>query len=331
MDTVDTSSTAEAVPSAKVYETADENPTKVRVSELKERLDAKKIDSYAAENIEGYSSLGEANKSMIRQVVREGRATGISGEDTLRYARVAAKTGVNVTFDKQEAYKGKNEAGEDVYHAAVYDPENNRIIVNPETKKKHTVLLMHELSHAMRKYVKGGNIKYAFDEDAKLSKDMWKAIEKYYADENGKLDAELALDEASAYYAEALFGTDTAIDLLLGKKQTLKEKILSFFAKSAEYYSSDSALSKEARRQFRKYKKMFDSFAARNQGRNAEVGVAKESTKRTEVVNEIVDKSAKRAAENTYSYDTLTKKDDLNIVTLSGNIPLTADGGKFDN
>ena len=41
------------------------------------------------------------------------------------------------------------------------------------------------------------------------------------------------LDEVSAYYAEEILGTDAAIDLLLGKKKTLKEKILSFF-KGAE-------------------------------------------------------------------------------------------------
>ena len=89
-------------------------------------------------------------------------------------------------------------------------------------------------------------------------------------DENGKVDEGLALDEASAYYAEAIFGTEGAIDLLLGEKPTLKQKVLSFFKKSAAYYSTDEKLSKEARRHFKKFKTMFDSFAARNYGRNAE-------------------------------------------------------------
>ena len=99
---------------------------------------------------------------------------------------------------------------------------------------------------------------------------MWKEIEKQYADENGKVDEALTWDEASSYYAEAIFGTEGAIDLLLGEKPTLKQKILSFFTKSAAYYSTDEKLSKEARRHFRKFKAMFDAFTARNYGRNAE-------------------------------------------------------------
>ena len=137
----------------------------------------------------------------------------------------------------------------------------------------------------MRSYLKNGEVKYFIDDavlkidkktgnleegEVKLSPEMWAAVKKYYADENGNVDTALALDEASAYYAEALYGTEGAIDLLLGEKPTLKQKILSFFAKSAEYYSTDEKLSREARRHFKKFKAMFDSFAARNQVRSAE-------------------------------------------------------------
>lgn len=239
-------------------------------NEAKEQ--AKRFDALAKEKIKDYDGLSEANKSMIRKIFREADANGISEADALSYARVSARTGLDIVFDKKACYKGKNEAGADVYHAGFYDPENNRIVVNPETKKKHTVLLIHELSHAMRSYRKNGEVKYFIDKDAKVSEKMWKEIRKYYADENGKVDEGLALDEASAYYAEAIFGTEGAIDLLLGEKPTLKQKILSFFAKSAEYYSTDEKLSREARRHFKKFKAMFDAFAARNFGRNAEGG-----------------------------------------------------------
>lgn len=241
-------------------------------NEAKEQ--AKRFDALAKEKIKDYDGLSEANKSMIRKIFREAEANGISEADALSYARVSARTGLDITFDKKACYKGKNEAGADVYHAGFYDPENNRIVVNPETKKKHTVLLIHELSHAMRSYRKNGEVKYFIDKDAKVSEKMWKEIRKYYADENGKVDEALTLDEASAYYAEAIFGTEGAIDLLLGEKPTLKQKILSFFTKSAAYYSTDEKLSKEARRHFRKFKAMFDAFTARNYGRNAETGLA---------------------------------------------------------
>ena len=251
-----------------------QNGTDIEINDekiSKSEAEAKEFDALATKKVKGYDKLSAADKSMIRKIFREARAMGISEADALSYARVAARTGLDVQFSKQECYKGKNEAGEDVYHAGFYDPENNRIVVNPETNKKHTVLLIHELSHAMRSYLtKGGEYKYFIDKDAKVSKELWDEIKKYYADENGKLDAELALDEASAYYAEALFGTEGAIDLLLGEKPTLKQKILSFFAKSSEYYSTDEKLSREARRHFKKFKAMFDAFAARNQARSAE-------------------------------------------------------------
>lgn len=71
-------------------------------------------------------------------------------------------------------------------------------------------------------------------------------------------------------YAEQMLGTDTAIDLLFGEKPTLQQKILSFFKKSAQDYSSDEALSLESRKLLRNFKKTFDAFTARNQGRNIE-------------------------------------------------------------
>jgi hypothetical protein len=250
------------------------------------RKQAAEIDSYAKENIKDYDNLSRANKLTVRDVIRKARESGISEADALSYARVAARTGLDIQFNQKECYKGKNEAGEDVYHAGFYDPENNRIVINPKTEKKHTVLLIHELSHAMRSYLKNGEVKYFIDDAAlkidkktgklekgevKLSPEMWAAVKKYYTDKNGKLDTELALDEASAYYAEALFGTEGAIDLLLGEKPSLRQKILSFFTKSAEYYSTDTKLSKEARRHFKKFKAMFDSFALRNTVNNTDV------------------------------------------------------------
>ncbi len=303
-----------------------QNGTEIEIKDekiSKSEAEAKEFDALATEKVKGYDKLSAADKSMIRKIFREARATGISEADALSYARVAARTGLDIQFNKQECYKGKNEAGEDVYHAGFYDPENNRIVVNPETNKKHTVLLIHELSHAMRSYLtKGGEYKYFIDKDAKVSKELWDEIKKYYADENGKLDAELALDEASAYYAEALYGTEGAIDLLLGEKPTLKQKILSFFAKSAEYYSTDEKLSREARRHFKKFKAMFDSFAARNQARSAEAGAVKtvENAKVTEKSIE------ERDTENKKKFSWLKKARKRSVLYYGKDVRMLSDG-----
>ena len=69
---------------------------------------------------------------------------------------------------------------------------------------------------------------------------------------------------------------DAEIELLLGEKPTLRQKILSFFKQSARDYSADEKLSREARRLLRDYKTLFDRFSARNRGRNVESGNAKD-------------------------------------------------------
>ena len=238
------------------------------------RAQAAAIESLAKEKIKGYADLSKPNQSMVRKVLREAMASGISEKDALSYARVSARSGLDIVFDKKACYKGKNEAGEDVYHAGFYDPEGNRIVINPETKRKHAALLIHELSHAIRSYIgKDGKRHYkaGIDDVTKISDEMWDKINADYGDGTiSETQTEFRIDEASAYYAEKMLGTDTAIDLLLGEKPTLQQKILSFFKKSAQDYSSDEALSRESRKLLRNFKKTFDAFAARNQGRNIE-------------------------------------------------------------
>ncbi|MBR2965109.1 MAG: hypothetical protein IKC34_01010, partial [Clostridia bacterium] len=102
-------------------ENSSEKSSKEKIAELKERIDKKKIDAYCRENIEEYASMSAANQSMIRQIVREGRVYGLDDADILSYARVAARSGLNIVYDENLDAKGI---------AGAYDPENNRIVVN---------------------------------------------------------------------------------------------------------------------------------------------------------------------------------------------------------
>lgn len=248
------------------------------------KAEATKLDNLAKEKIKDYDHLSKANRLMVRDVIREALNKGLSEADALTYARVSARTGLDISFDKQACYKGKNEAGEAIYHAGYYDPDTNKIVVNPDTKKKHTALLIHELSHATRAYLgKDNKIHYIFDDKAymKLSEDMQKRIAEYYADQDTDVSkAELMLDEATAYYAETLFGTERAIELMLGEKPTLKEKILSFFKGAAKDYATDPKLAREARKQLKAFTKLFNNFSARNFGKNAESGEASSKVNR---------------------------------------------------
>ena len=251
-----------------------------RINALKQKVETNKIDEYLRENVDGYASMGEANKSMIRQIVREGRASGISDADILSYAKVAEHTGLNVEFD---ASLKEGEAG-------YYDPKGNKIVVNPKTTKKQELLLIHELDHALRKFVAGDKVHtIAYkNADKRLSQKTRDMIEQEYSDQDADVSREeLFADEASAYYSEAILGGKVTVDMLLGKETTLKQKILSFFTSAARAYSGDAALAKEARAHYRRFKKLFDSFAERNKGRNAETATSDAS----------VNKNARRAKE----------------------------------
>ena len=255
------------------------------------RKQAAELDAYCKEKIKDYEHLSAANKTMVRDVVREARAKGLSDADALSYARVSARSGLDIAFDKAAclAYdKDGNvvldKEGNEVYHAGYYDPNENKIVVNPETTKKHAALLIHELSHATRAFsTKDGKIHYIFDKTAyeKISEDMQKQLLSYYSKQDVDVSLyELIGDEATAYYAEALFGTERAVELLLGEKPTLSEKILSFFKGAARDYAADPKLAREARRQLRQFKALFDSFSARNFGRNAEGGTEQQKNVR---------------------------------------------------
>lgn len=107
---------------------------------------------------------------------------------------------------------------------------------------------------------------------------------------------------------DEILGTDAAIDLLLGKKKTLKEKILSFFKGAARDYAGDAALSKEARKFLRTFKKMFDAFAEKNQSVKAEKSEGGETV-------------SGYYTGNAYSYDLILKNKNIEI----SNIPIVSD------
>ena len=220
-----------------------------------------KAETIAKDKINGYSEMDDAKKTKTRSVIENALKAGISEKDATSYARVSARTGLDIVFDKEACRDGNT------YYAGYYDPHTNSIVVNPETTKSHAALLIHELSHAIRSYTgKDNKIHYIADKNAKITPELWQKVKRHYADQNVEVNRmDLYLDEASAYYAEQILGTDAALDLLLGKKKTLKEKILSFFKGAIKRYSDDEGLSREARKFYRSFKKMFDAFEAKNQ------------------------------------------------------------------
>ena len=227
---------------------------------------AQEIDAYARENISDYAKLNAANQNLIRGIIRQGRAAGISDADVLSYARVSARTGINVVFDKSLCLVARNkETGEGYYSDGYYDPDTNRFVINPETTRTHEALLIHELTHAIYKTADG---KLVIEKGVKnMSASEKEDIIKRYRDA-GRGGAIELMDEINAHYAEETLTNKNILDRLLADKPTLKDRILSFFKKAKADYTGDTNLSKTAQSLYNRYKKLFDSFSQRNQQYN---------------------------------------------------------------
>lgn len=249
------------------------NTAAVESITTEESRQAAEIDAYAAENIFAYPKLSDANKSLVRGVIRQARAAGISEADSLSYARVAAHAGINISFDKQakvgdiEILKvGTDESGNAIYADGVYFPETNSIYVNPEAKRSQERLLIHELTHAI--FTTSDGKVFLMDGVEKMSAAEKETIIKRYVEAGHGGTVEI-IDEINAHFAEGQLQNKKLLKRLTEEKPSFKQKILSFFKKSSSEYNSDERLSGAAKKLYKQYKKMFDSFVAENQHNNA--------------------------------------------------------------
>lgn len=249
------------------------NTAAVETITTEESRQAAEIDAYAAENISAYSKLSDANKSLVRGVIRQARAAGISEADSLSYARVAAHAGININFDKQakvgdiEILKvGTDESGNAIYADGVYFPETNSIYVNPEAKRSQERLLIHELTHAI--FTTSDGKVFLMDGVEKMSAAEKETIIKRYVEAGHGGTVEI-IDEINAHFAEGQLQNKKLLKRLTEEKPSFKQKILSFFKKSSSEYNSDERLSGAAKKLYKQYKKMFDSFVVENQHNNA--------------------------------------------------------------
>lgn len=228
-----------------------------------ESRQAAEIDKYATENIPAYSKLSDVNKSLVRGVIRQARAAGVAEDFALSCARISAKSGLNIVFSKEMSFVKAN----GTYADGAIDIVNNRIIINPEISGTRTreMLLIHELTHAL--YNKNGILTVAAGLKY-FSADEKEKIRQRYA-KIGQGDAISVADEINAHFAEQTLSNKRVLERLVEDKPTIKERILSFFKKSAKTYSSDERLSGAAKKLYGQYKKLFDSFVKENQHSNA--------------------------------------------------------------
>lgn len=225
------------------------------------------IDAYAAENIPDYNSMSEPNKAAIRMTVRQARAHGLTDTQTLVFAKVAAKSGLNVIFDAERAFGDGAISG-------------NTIYVNPENSETRTyeVILGHEMFHklfadgdkrAMQLFTEARDLlERSNTEKAQEVRERYKKFYKKLGTDSSVAQA-ISEEEVAAAGAEEVFKSADAWGYILSKEPSFADKVLSFFRKSAREYSSVQGLSAQARKFVRQYKALFESLAERNQGNNA--------------------------------------------------------------
>ena len=88
----------------------------------------------------------------------------------------------------------------------------------------------------------------------------------------------LVLDETNARYAEDILSNKHTLERLVAAEPTLKERILSFFKGASTDYADSPKLSGAAKKYYRTYKKLFDSFAEGNYQGNAYGNTVKNQT-----------------------------------------------------
>lgn len=228
---------------------------------------AAELDSIAKDNIPEYSKLSVPSRVMIRKVLHDALAAGYSESDAILSARVSARSGLHMTFSKSLCEVGRIKGTKDfVYADGYYDPYDNHIVINPEGTRSVDALLIHELTHAVYKDKRGRII---LERGAKnMSDEQKQSIIKSYS-KVAKGSSAVIRDEMNAHYIEGQLKNKNLLEALLSDEPTLKDKILSFFKGASTDYAGNAELSGAAKRLFKRYKKLFDSFSAQNQGTNA--------------------------------------------------------------
>ena len=221
------------------------------------------IDAMATERIPEYHTLSEPNKQAVRMTIRQAQANGIAEAETLTFARVAARSGMNIVFDGAKSAVGDANI------------QGNTIYINPNAPKERlqSRLLLHEAGHALLRSKDGKNlISEAFRHIApERSQEIAQRYINFYKKQGMSMEQYMPIvnEEITTAYIEDVLGDANAWEYILGEDPSLSERVLSFFRKAARDYSADEKLSAEARKLLRTYKKLFADLSAQNQGNNA--------------------------------------------------------------
>ena len=222
----------------------------------------RELNDFANENVPEYKKLTEAEKEAVRATLRSARANGISVKDQILFARIAAKSGLNIIVELN--LKGDNPAR--------YDGRNT-VYINasaPRTRL-YTGLLGHEVFHKMFKSAKIKRLfMQAWNNLDEAKRDS--VTKQYMAEEQKRKNYDSArkasAEEVAAAYAEEIFNNPGVWDYILSEEPSLKDRVIAFFKGAPKRYSFAPEMDAAAKKWIQQYKKLFDQVAARNAGMN---------------------------------------------------------------
>ena len=223
----------------------------------------RELNDFANENVPEYKKLTEAEKEAVRATLRSARANGISVKDQILFARIAAKSGLNIIVKPN--LKGNNPAR--------YDGKNT-VYINASAPKTrlYSGLLGHEVFHKM---FRSSKIKRLFMQAwNNIDEGKRQSVINRYMSELKKYDTtlgeriDIANEEVAAAYAEEIFNNPGVWDYILSEEPSLKDRVIAFFKGAPKRYSFAPEMDAAAKKWIQEYKKLFDQVAARNAGMN---------------------------------------------------------------
>lgn len=257
-------STAQAAQDAqKPMEVQTQAQTQESATESATAAQAVRLNMIASENISDWKQLSEPNRAAVRMTMRQAIAAGLDEDTALTFGRVAARSGMNIVFSTEQSGEGDARIS------------GNTIYIDPEADKgrMENKLLLHEAGHALMREDGGTQlIAKAFRTVAPdRSRQVAQRYQKLYQQMGVSMDQYLPIvdEEIAGAGIEDTLGDINAWEYILSEEPSFGNKILNFFRKSAQDYSSSAGLSREARKLLNTYKKMFAELSERNRGNNA--------------------------------------------------------------
>lgn len=266
----------------------------------------RELDNFANENVPEYKKLSEGEKEAVRATLRYARANGVSLKDQILFARIAAKSGMNIITTTE--LENGDYAWFDGYNAIYIDASKPRT-------RTFKGLLGHEMFH---KLFQDKSAKKLFRQAYDAVPDARRAeIEQLYTEKYTKLNKfsereiqDIGDEEVAAAYAEEIFNTPDVWSYILDGEPSLKDKVLSFFKGAPKRYDFAAEMDPAAKAWIGEYKKLFDKVAEYNAGGTlaADVGTTLRTERTIQRVGKIVDNNTpenanKKSASGTKAQD----------------------------